>query len=184
MKNKFTISTLAALAVAAFAALPLSAAASDGTITFAGSVTGTTCTVSVNGGAATNAVQLPSVAAIQLATKGAVSGKTNVVISLSQCQGSATQARAFFEAGPNVDSTTFNLVNRAVSEPAGNVQIQLTDVTGAVLKVGDTSQRSSGNLASIANGAATLTYAAQYYATDAATAGNVNTSVTYSVDYL
>ena len=108
MQNKFTIRTLAALAVAAFAALPLSAAASDGTITFAGSVTGTTCTVSVNGGAATNAVQLPSVAAIQLATKGAVSGKTNVVISLSQCQGSATQARAFFEAGPNVDSTTFN----------------------------------------------------------------------------
>ncbi len=42
-------------------ALPLASVASDGTITFTGAVTASTCTLSVNGGAATATVALPTV---------------------------------------------------------------------------------------------------------------------------
>lgn len=183
MKKKLTASILAASALVTFSALPASAQASDGTITFNGSVVGSTCTISVNGGAKDATVSLQKVTTTALGAAGSVAGGTYFDIELSQCTGAATQVRAFFEAGPNVDSTTANLINRAANG-AANVQVQLLSATGSALKIGDSSQRAAGTAVALTNNGATLKYGAQYYATNAATAGDVSTSVTYSIDYL
>ncbi|KGS02679.1 fimbrial family protein [Burkholderia sp. ABCPW 111] len=161
-------------------ALPMAAHASDGTITFNGAIEAQTCTISVNGGNQDATVQLPTVSASTLSTKGSTAGATNFTIALSECSGDATQVRAFFEAGPNVDATSGNLNNNG---SATQVQVQLLNADGVVLQAGDESQRSNAASA-LTDGAATLVYGAQYYATGAATAGDVQTSVTYSIDYL
>lgn len=166
--------------ISAALALPMAAHASDGTITFNGAIEAQTCTISVNGGNQDATVQLPTVAASTLSTKGNTAGATNFTIALSDCAGKATQVRSFFEAGPNVDAASGNLRNNGA---AGNVQVQLLNSDGVVLQAGNESQRSNAASA-LTDGAATLVYGAQYYATGQATAGDVRTSVTYSIDYL
>ncbi|AOI68794.1 fimbrial protein [Burkholderia ubonensis] len=162
-------------------ALPMAAHATDGTITFNGAIEAQTCTISVNGGDKDATVQLPTVSASTLAAKGQTAGATNFTIALSECSGKATQVRAFFEAGPNVDGTSGNLNN--TNGAATNVQVQLLNADGVALKAGDESQRSYA-ATTLSNGAATMIYGAQYYATGASTAGDVRTSVTYAIDYL
>jgi major type 1 subunit fimbrin (pilin) len=170
---------LAAL-IAVAVTSPLMANAADGTITFKGAVTANTCTVKVNEGAATNTVTLPTVTAGQLAASGDTAMPTEVRIALSACTTGLTSTRAFFEAGPNVTAATHNLKNNGT---ATNVEVQLLTPASTVIKIGDTSQRSAAGT-TLTDGAAVMTYQAQYYATAAATAGTVDTSVTYSIDYL
>ncbi|TFZ50987.1 type 1 fimbrial protein [Serratia proteamaculans] len=174
MKNNI-LAGLIAVAVAS----PLLANASDGTITFAGSVTANTCTIKVNDGTATNTVTLPTVASSQLTAKGNTAGQTEVRIGLSACSDTVKTARAFFESGPNV-SADHNLTNKGT---ASNVEVQLLTPTSTVIAIGDTAQRAAA-ATTLTSGAAVMTYKAQYYATAAATAGSVDTSVTYSIDYL
>jgi major type 1 subunit fimbrin (pilin) len=174
MKNNI-LAALIAVAVTS----PLMANASDGTITFAGSVTANTCTIKVNDGSATNTVTLPTVASSQLAAKGNTAGQTEVRIGLSSCSDTVKSARAFFESGPNV-SANHNLTNKGT---ATNVEVQLLTPTSTVIAIGDTAQRTAAGT-TLASGAAEMVYKAQYYATAAAAAGTVDTSVTYSVEYL
>ena len=169
---------LAGLIVVATA--PLMANASDGTITFKGEVTANTCTVKINDGAATNTVTLPTVTSSQLAAEGDTAAPTEVRIALSSCSTAVKSARAFFEAGPNVTAATNNLKNNGT---ATNVEVQLLTPANAAIKIGDTSQRSA-TAVDLASGSALLKYSARYYATGASTAGTVDTSVTYSIDYL
>lgn len=174
MKNTI-LAGLIAVAIA-----PLMANASDGTITFKGEVTANTCTVKINDGAATNTVTLPTVTSSQLAAAGDTAAPTEVRIGLSECSTAVKSARAFFEAGPNVTAATNNLKNNGT---ATNVEVQLLTPSNAAIKIGDTSQRSDAAVA-LASGSALLKYSAQYYATGASTAGTLDTSVTYSIDYL
>lgn len=174
MKNNI-LAGLIAVAVAS----PLLANASDGTITFSGSVTANTCVIKVNDGSATNTVTLPSVNAALLNSTGKTAMPTDVRIGLSACTG-VTSARAFFETGPNVTSDTKNLKNNGT---ATNVEIQLLTPTNTAIAIGDTAQRSAAGIA-LTDGTALLAYKAQYYATAAAGAGTVDTSVTYSIDYM
>ncbi|AOI77219.1 MULTISPECIES: fimbrial protein [Burkholderia] len=176
--------SVAAATVATIALAPTAAHAYDGTVTFTGSLSGATCTVKVNGANQNGTVQLPSVGASSLASKGATTGATNFTIALSDCTNAdGKSVRAFFEAGPTVNTNDGTLANRANVNAATNVAVQLLDIDGKALKAGDISQRNGGSVA-LTNNSATLVYGAQYYATAAATAGSVNTSVTYSIDYL
>lgn len=175
--------TLASIATAIVAFAPLAAHAYDGTVTFTGALSGASCDIKVNGADNNGTVQLPTVGAAQLASKGSVSGATNFAIELSKCQNAGQSVRAFFEAGPNVDNADGTLINRAAANAATKVAVQLLDTYGKPLKVGDDSQRTVTPVA-LQSGAAKLVYGAQYYAQDATTAGNVSTSVTYSIDYL
>ncbi|MCM7773456.1 type 1 fimbrial protein [Enterobacter asburiae] len=159
---------------------PLLANAADGTITFKGEVTANTCTVKINDGAATNTVTLPTVTTSQLAAAGNTAAPTEVRIGLSSCSTAVSSARAFFESGPNVTAATHNLKNNGT---ATNVEVQLLTPANSVIKIGDTSQR-SGDSVAVTDGAATMKYSAQYYATGTSGAGTVDTSVTYSIDYL
>lgn len=171
---------IAASLTAAMTFFASTANASDGTITFKGAIDSSTCKVSINGGNKDATVNLPKVSANLLAEKNKVAGSTNFNMILSNCSGTANSVLAFFEAGTNVDSITGNLKNNGT---AANVQVQLMDSDGNVLKAGDTSQ-TAGKTVKLTGGNGTLTYAAQYFATDKVEAGDVDTSVTYSINYL
>ncbi|MEE4408890.1 MULTISPECIES: fimbrial protein [unclassified Serratia (in: enterobacteria)] len=159
-------------------------AAPIGTITFTGKLTDSTCDVKVNDSANGNAtITLPTLPVSQLAAANATAGNTNFTMKLSNCTPKTGTVRAYFEAGANVDAATGRLKNTALaSEAAGKVDVQLLDAKDNVLEAGNTSQRSLDGTA-LTDGAATLGYQARYFATGKTTAGKLNTSVTYSIDY-
>jgi major type 1 subunit fimbrin (pilin) len=184
---KSFISTVAAAATLATLALASTgASAADGTITFTGAVTDTTCSIDTKvAGAADKNVTLPNVTDSTLSSKGATAGTTgatDMTFTLSGCS-TETKAVARFENGPTIDQTTGYLANQA---PAGaqNVQVRLLNASHLPINVvtGENNDM-AGNGAAIVTGAANLKYFAEYYATGKATAGPVNTSVQYTVDY-
>lgn len=164
--------------------------ASTGTINFTGTVTSQTCVANVGGTAAPTAatVTLPAVQASALSTASATAGRTAFQIALTGCSTStvtgATTVKALFENGSTVDSAG-RLSNSATgSTAATNVALQLVDgTTNGVIAAGNASQNTGGYV-TISAGAANLPYYVQYIATNgAATAGNVASSITYSLIY-
>jgi major type 1 subunit fimbrin (pilin) len=163
----------------------LGAHAADGTITITGSVTDTTC--SINGNAAgadsSKSITLPTVTAGALTALGQTAGTsqpTDLEFKLTGCT-TATKAIASFENGPTVDQNSGNLIN---SGTASNVQVQLLNSSLAPINITTNSNNQlATNGGAITSGAADLKYYARYYATDAATAGTVNTSVQFSMQY-
>ncbi|MFI8482757.1 fimbrial protein [Pseudomonas sp. NPDC078700] len=177
MKN-FMLSGLAGIAIFGAAG----AFASDGTITISGQVVDTSCDISINGGSGDTTVVLPSVSKTNLANAGDVAGSTSVSLSLTGCPATGS-VRAYFEA-QNVDQATGYLQNNAVDTPATNVQVQVTDTSGAAI---DLRNNSNNNFVAFTDdagdGTADLNYAVQYVATGASTAGQVETALVYSLDY-
>lgn len=162
-------------------------AAGNGTINFTGAVNNQTCNATINGatGATAAAVTLPTVQANVLATAGNTAGQTAFKMDVTGCAATnpagAGTVKAYFEKGPNVDSNG-RLINTTAGG-ASNVALELVDGTGnTALKAGDISQN-TGNYVAISGGNATLPYSVRYYATGAATAGAVTSSVTYSLIY-
>ena len=171
-------SYLLALSLISAAALPLVSHASDGTITFAGQLNSTTCTVS-SGTSGSFTVTLPTLATTELAASGAVGGSTAFSIAVSGCTTNTT-ATAYFESGPNVDTASGRLKNTGT---ATNVQLQLLTSSGSVINTTAASGSQNVTGATIASGSATGNFAAQYYATGATAAGTVASSITYSMIY-
>lgn len=161
-------------------ALAGTAHASDGTITFSGAVTGSTCTVQLNGGSASGTVTLPTVSTSALTSAGSTAGSTPFTLDVSNCtfSGGLTAVTAYFEAGANVDGTTGRLTNTG---GAGNVQLQLYLGSNYASKVA--AGQSSQNTATPLTGTGQLRYGVEYYATGTATAGSVASTVTYSLIY-
>lgn len=159
------------------------ALASDGTITINGKVTDTTCDISVNGGNASNTVTLPTVSTSALPSAGATATPTPFTIVLSGCTGTTqTSASTFFESGVNVDANSGRLNNAATDTAATNVQVQLLNKDRGVINIGSALEQ--GDVWTAFDKDSTImTYIAQYYATAAAEAGNLTTSVTYSIVY-
>jgi major type 1 subunit fimbrin (pilin) len=193
-------------------ALPLSSQASDGTITFTGAVTATTCTVVVNGTttAADATVALPTVSLAALTNAAAApptAAKTTAAgtffsMTVSACPalgtndygaGAPTLVQIYFEAGPNVDVITGGLINAVAGS---NVEVNLYNASSASIitsqiKPGtNTGQPGTQTLAAVNAAAGTQYFYAGYstagtngLAGAAATAGAVSTSVTYSLIY-
>jgi major type 1 subunit fimbrin (pilin) len=166
----------------------LGAQASDGTITFTGSLSDTTC--SINGNAAGTPanipnVSLPEVSASVLGTAGATAGRTQpIVLALTGCSGTATKAVAFFESGPTVDQSNGYLKNQAATSPATNVEVRLLNASFQPINItSGLNNDMAANGATITGGAATLNYYGEYYATGKATSGAVSTSVNYTMQY-
>jgi major type 1 subunit fimbrin (pilin) len=197
---------LAAAGIATAMALPLSTQASDGTITFTGAVTASTCTLKVNGaGTGDGAVALPTVDTSALtnaatATKTAAGtffsiGLTNCTAATDLLPGPAapTTVAIYFEAGPNVDVATGGLINGGTS----NVEVNLYNASNATVIGTQIKPGTSTNTTSYATPLALATYVATagplqwFYAGystaanggNAASAGSVSTSVTYSLVY-
>lgn len=182
-KTIFAIAAIAAIGSAAFG----QAHAADGTINFVGKLEAQTCTIDVNGTVtpAIATVTLPTVSTGKLVNSGETTGQTGFIIGLKNCTGPAISAAAFFESGSTVDLVSGNLKTATGAGAANNVQLQLVDgSTGAAIKAGNVSQHAgTTKIALDASGNANLPYAVQYYATGATTAGTVNSSVTYSINY-
>lgn len=183
MRNsKYALSALAMVITSAFA---VSAFAADGTITFNGKITDTTCTIAVDGGSNDATVTLPTVASTTLANAGETAGATPFNISLSNCSGtSLSTASTYFEPGTYVDSETGRL-NIATSDAAAtNVQVELLNSDRKSIVAGASVAAGQNDIpVDISSGSGTLNYYAQYYATGASTAGTVDTQVDYTMTY-
>lgn len=181
--KKIVLSAALAATFGAAALFSTSVAASDGTITITGKVVANTCTFSVNGGSTSNTVQLPVVFTTALNAAGAVAGNTPFTIKVSGCDPNLSKVQEQF-GGSNINATDGNLKNIATATSpqtvAGNVEVQLLSGTGTVINLNDNTASPTGNLSS---GGVTLNYQAQYYATAAASAGLVSTTVTYTTQY-
>jgi major type 1 subunit fimbrin (pilin) len=191
---------LLAAGIATALVLPLSSQASDGTITFTGAVTANTCTVSVNASGANATVALPTVSTSALtnaASKTTAAG-TFFSMAVSACTatpiadigGAApTTVAIYFEAGPNVDHVTGGLINTVAGS---NVEVNLynasaASIVGTQIKPG--TQTNQPLTQAIGTGGTQWFYAGYSTAGTnglagaAATAGAVNTSITYSLIY-
>jgi major type 1 subunit fimbrin (pilin) len=184
---KSFISSLAAVAtIATVAFASTGASAADGTITFTGMVTDTTCSIDAKTvGAADKNITLPTVTDSSLATDGATAGATAATDLTFVVSGCSTEAKAVatFQNGPTIDQKTGYLTNQAVGG-AKNVQIRMLNAAHQPINVvtGENNDM-AGNGVALVTGKADLTYFAEYYANGKATAGPVNTSVQYNVDY-
>ncbi|MGH8053065.1 MAG: fimbrial protein [Stenotrophomonas sp.] len=172
--RKITLLSILMLAVA-----PMAASAADGTITFTGKITDKTCDITTGAGKDFT-VPLPTVSTSSLAAAGAVAARTPFAINLSQC--SPGQVGTYFESGTTVDQSSGRLNNQLTTNAAGNVQIQLVGGNGNALPV-LLAQPNSQMVTVDGDGNATLNYFAEYYATAAATAGDLSTSVQYTIIY-
>ncbi len=178
----------------AMALVPQAAnAAGSGTITINGSVLSTTCSVTAatggnnasgfSGGNFT--VTLPGVQTSSLSASGNTTGATSFSMSLTSCPTtpSGEQVASFF-SGTNINATDGNLTNTAAGG-ASNVEIQLLNGDSSVINLSGATAYDQGSAYTTIDGAgnATLSYQAQYYATGASTAGDVTTTVDYTVVY-
>jgi len=173
MKLKALVATL----IAASSLLGMSAAqASDGTVTFTGSIVATTCLIAAGGAVA---VTLPPVDASALSSSGKTATPTPFNIVMSGCT-NGQQVHAQFEMGPTVNAATGNLKNAGL---ATFVEISLLNPALQAINIATLNNDGAGTGLTTTAGANTLTYYAQYIATGTATAGTVSSSVTYSLVY-
>ena len=175
-KSLLTSSLIAAFAVAAVAP---AAHAVDGTINITGAISSSTCKINGANSPATIAVALPTVATTSLTAAGAVAGRTGFNIALTGC-GSLTKATTFFEPGPTVMADG-NLKNASGTATGVEVQLLNSDFSAIALNGATTAQNSQS--VNLTGGNGTLNYYAQYFATAAAGAGSVSTSVQFSMIY-
>lgn len=176
--KKCLLGTVVALAVSSVA---MPAGASVGTITINGKLTQSTCTVKIDGGSADAVVTLPTLPTSDLAKDGDTAGTTAFTMNLTNCKPATGSVRAYFEHGTAVDAATGRL-NNTNAAGAKNVQVELLDAKMNALHIGNTSQRANA-AGELQDGAVNLVYQARYHATGASTAGELATSVTYSIDY-
>ncbi|MFU8927028.1 fimbrial protein [Acinetobacter puyangensis] len=173
----------ALIAVAASVVGITNAQAADGTITINGLVTDKTCDIVTPAGKDFT-VTLPTVSRQTLAAAGDVAGRTPFQIKLDNC--SEGKVATYFEPGATVDFNTGRLLNQATAG-ATNVDVQLLGETNQVIPVlaaGSNGAQENSQWVDVAEGgSADLNYYAEYYATAASTAGEVTTSVQYTIIY-
>jgi major type 1 subunit fimbrin (pilin) len=189
-KTILTAALLTAVGVAAVA--PQARAAgntSAGTITITGSVVTSTCNVAVNGTSGNGTVTLPTVDTGTLSTTLSTAGWTSFPITLTGCgtsvsNGTTTYTKVFpYFTGTSVDSTSGYLDNTGTS----NVQVALSNSAGTgstAVKLNQPSGSQNITAQTLSASAITFTLYAGYVAqTAAATAGTVNTTVQYDLNY-
>lgn len=150
------------------------------TVSVTGEITAGTCDVSVNGGGADATVTLPTLLADDVNQTGHA-GKTAFTIALSNCLGTLNTGGAFFEAGPDVNSTEYFIRNS--SSTASGVAFALYASDGSTrVRPGDASGQAP--YLDITSGSATQTFYVEYLS-DAKTAkpGTLTGNVTYHLDY-
>ncbi|MGO4701662.1 fimbrial protein [Dyella sp. 2RAB6] len=177
MKNVLATALIAALGFAALA--PNQASAADGTINITGSVTASTCKINGANSPATVNVTLPTVSTTSLGTAGAIAGRTAFALNLSAC-GSLTKAQTYFEPGPTIMADG-NLKNS--SGTATGVEVQLLNNDFSAINLAGTASTQASQQIALASGAGNLNYYAQYFATAAAGAGTVSTTVQFTMMY-
>lgn len=190
---------ISAVLAATFGLVAMQASAADGTLTFNGTITDTTCTVK-GGGAASGqgaiTVQLPTVSTTSLSKDGATAGDTafSLILTCSGGSPAGKTAALWIETSqtPLLDTATGALKNQAGG--ASNVEVQmvnpansqpiLLNINNFVTNGATVIAGSNQPAATIAGTTATLNYLGRYLAKGgAASAGAVTTMLTYSMQY-
>ncbi|KVG86447.1 MULTISPECIES: fimbrial protein [Burkholderia] len=157
--------------------------ASDGTVTFTGTISAQTCQVDTS--TKKLSITLPTVSEKALNKDGSTAGGQAFTIKLKGCAtGQDAKVLASFEPGSDVDIATGYLKNSdsATDGGAENVQLQLRGADANVIKVGDPSSITPTTIED--DGSANLHYSANYIAVGgAAIAGNVASHVTWTLNY-
>jgi len=158
-------------------------AASSNTINFQGNVSSQTCSVTINGNAATPVVLLPTVSSAVLNAAGNKAGLTKFTVGLTGCTdpGSNAQPVGTVFVGNQVTASG-NLGNTGTAK---NVSLQLVDPAdpSAPLKVDGTTATSGLSIAA-GQTSATHDFAVQYFAEAiGVTPGSVLGSVQYAINY-
>jgi major type 1 subunit fimbrin (pilin) len=184
-KTLLTAALLTAFGVAAVAPQAQAANSSSGTITFSGTLTASTCTVAVNGGASTTTVTLPTTPLVDgvLASSGTSAGWTAVTLTLSGCTGLTGYTKVYpYFSGTGIDTTTGYLNNTGT---ATNVEVALSNTNSLtnVLTLQGASGAQNAGTQLLSATTPTFAYYAGYVATGAATAGGVTASVQYTLNY-
>ncbi|RQS09820.1 type 1 fimbrial protein [Burkholderia sp. Bp9002] len=188
------------MSAAGLAFMAMNAAhASDGKISFQGSVVASTC--KVNDGKNDLTVPLPKASTNQFTGVGSTAGRTPFKLTLSGCATDTTNGEGgdveapvkkvsvAFEPGGTVDLASGRLNLEGGTGAAGNLQIQILNDKYEQIMIGAASANQKVQVADIdtskgGSGTATLQFAAEYYATAAAvTGGAANSHVTYSLTY-
>ncbi|RDS84183.1 fimbrial protein [Dyella psychrodurans] len=188
--KQFKIASAIALTLGlAIAGSASAQSSSGGTITFTGSVTDATCTVTggtgTSGGTGNFSVALDQVDASVLSAAGVTANPKmfDVIIGgpgQGTCEDGKVASMSFLPSSIYIDAATGALSN-ALSGEATNTEIQLLDSTNAVI---DLRMGAVAGMATIANNTATIPFTAQYLAVNgAATPGLVSTNVVYAVTY-
>ena len=183
MKKKLGCSCL--VVAVATGILSLSVFASDGTVNFTGEVVNNTCAVTNGGAGKTTQVSLDKINASSLADVGSTGGFKPFTISVTGCNKElAGLVKVGFESvGAGVEAAVGRIKNTNAGG-AKNVELQLRNLDNTVIKIGDNSTVNGVTFAAgTAPKSADMTYYVGYYATGAATPGQVNGSVTYSIIY-
>lgn len=175
---------LAMLALSCAALSPLSALAADGTITFQGNITNSTCVVSTSGGTANMTVTMPFTVSSALSKPGSTSQTVPFAINVSKCSPTmGASVFTYFESA-NINPATGALKNTVTSGGATNVEIQILEKGAPLFLAMDANGQGSGQTSvSISNGGAVRNYGARYFSTGPITSGLVNTSTQYTVIY-
>jgi major type 1 subunit fimbrin (pilin) len=189
-KTLLTAALAASFGIIALA--PGIAGAVDGTITVTGTIVSNTC--KVGSGSPNNfTVALPTISTSALGGSGAVAGSTAFSIAVSGCGTSGTPSKVttYFEPGSTIDTTTGNLSNQAGTGAATGVEVRLLNGSGSTatafspIVLGSASASQNSGQFTLASGAATMNYYAEYYQTNATAvgAGSFTSSVTYTMLY-
>jgi major type 1 subunit fimbrin (pilin) len=171
------------LLLAAGAAFSSAANAADGTVNFHGKVIASTC--SVEGGSDLT-VPLPPVSTTALANVGSVAGRSAFSLALKGCtvgDDNPVKVGVIFENGTNVDQSTGRLTIDSGDKAAEGVQINVLDDQQKLIPIGAQTAASTQIADIDAEGNAKLNYFAEYYASGAVKAGDVNSRVEYSLIY-
>ncbi|KVP89330.1 hypothetical protein WJ96_20235 [Burkholderia ubonensis] len=150
----------------------------QGRVTFNGELTADTCTIDAT--SLDQTVQLPKVSTNKLAAKGDAYGSKPFDIKVTNCPATVKKIAAHFEV-VNMHPETRTLTNlEPEATAAKNVTVQLLNADGSVVKVGD-----EGKYFDVSDSThdATMTYAGQYYALGATTAGKVTTFTRFTLAY-
>ncbi|MBP6562840.1 MAG: type 1 fimbrial protein [Neisseriaceae bacterium] len=156
--------------------------AADGRLTVNGQVVATTCEVAQNN--KDIVVYLETVGTNTLALAGAEAGKKPFSINITGCGNQETVGVAF-ETAEGVPSAAGTLPNVApLAGRAANVDVALYHSgNGADMRINLNSAGPNMQVVQTSGGAATLGYAAGYYATGAAGAGAVKGLAKFSIIY-
>uniref|UniRef100_UPI003BEEEFC2 fimbrial protein n=1 Tax=Burkholderia arboris TaxID=488730 RepID=UPI003BEEEFC2 len=181
------LSSMVAASIVAFTAIvPGASHAADGTIGFGGEVTSQTCTINGNGSGSNNfTVNLAKVSTTALKKDGDYAQRTPWNIALTNCTPASGNVTVYFEPGPTVDFTTGRLKNSTGSGYAANVEVGLLNGGFQPITLGNDPNSQGVDVVAIgADGSAMLKFYAQYVATGgAASAGKVQTSVMYTLNF-
>jgi len=176
---------IAVLTLAGFTSA--SALAADGEIAINGLVQDVTCAIDSSIGGKDFNVGLPMQLTNALQGDGDVAGTTPFSITVGAsgtCPDSTKVAIVYDPSNPNINTVTGNLKNTVAAGSGGaeNIEIQILDALNGDAPV-KLHEGTATKDVEVAAGTASLDFKAQYRATGTATAGQVESSVAYSVTF-